>query len=224
MDRLPGEHDVRVKVCCITSKEEASAAVSLGADRIGLIASHPGVETGLSDRVLAETGSWVPDTTDRVLLTPYLDAPSIVAHVERVGVGVVQICDHVGPEVHRAIRAACPLLEIVQVVHVEGASSIALARMMAGSVDALLLDSGVSGADFSVLGGTGRTHDWAISRAIVDAVSLPVWLAGGLNPENVGRGIETVRPYGVDLCSGVRVDGALDLAKLRRFMAAVRSG
>ena len=224
MDRPPGEHDVRVKVCCITSEEEASAAVSLGADRVGLIAAHPGVETGLSDRVLAETGNWVPETTDRVLLTPYLDAPSIVAHVERVGVGVVQICDHVDQEVHHAIRAACPLLEIVQVVHVESPSSVGLAQVMARSVDALLLDSGVSGADFSALGGTGKIHDWAISRAIVDAVSVPVWLAGGLNPENVGRGIETVRPYGVDLCSGVRSEGALDRSKLRRFMAAVRSG
>lgn len=215
---------VRVKICCIASEEEASVAVSLGADRVGLIAAYPGVHTGLTDDVLATTGSWISGPVARVLLTPHLDAPSIVAHAERVGVGVVQICDHVDGKVHEAIRATHPQLEIVQVVHVQGSSSIEWARRMSRSADALLLDSGVPGGDFSVLGGTGKTHDWSISRAIVDAVSVPVWLAGGLTPKNVRSGIEAVRPYGVDLCSGVRSGGALDASKLSRFMAAVRQG
>lgn len=219
-----GMGGVQVKVCCISSAEEASVAVALGADRIGLIAAHPGVQTGLTDDVLARTGHWVAERADRVLLTPYLEGASIIAHAERVGVGVVQICDHVEASVHRAIRVALPKLEIVQVVHVQGPASVELARTMARSADALLLDSGVPGGDFSTLGGTGKTHDWAVSRAIVDAVPIPVWLAGGLNPVNVRSAIETVRPYGVDLCSGVRSEGALDALKLRQFMAAVRQG
>jgi len=72
------------------------------------------------------------------------------------------------------------------------------------------------------LGGTGRTHDWSLSRRIRDAVDIPVFLAGGLNAGNVSRGIAQVSPYGVDVCSGLRVDGALDEVKLRDFMRAVQ--
>jgi phosphoribosylanthranilate isomerase len=64
------------------------------------------------------------------------------------------------------------------------------------------------------LGGTGRAHDWAISRKIREAIEKPLYLAGGLTPDNVARAIETVQPFGVDVCSGVRTDGKLDERKL----------
>jgi phosphoribosylanthranilate isomerase len=214
----------QVKVCCIASREEARQAVGLGANLVGLIAAHEGVSTGLTDAVWQQTLDWVPPGVGRVLLTPFLTADEIVAHAVRVGTRVIQICDHVDPSVHKAIRAAKPDLHLMQVVHVMGVASVKLACALAPSSDALLLDSGQPGADFSELGGTGRTHDWHISRAIVDAVSVPVWLAGGLCPENVGRAIQTVRPHGVDLCSGVRTHGCLDEHKLRRFMSALDQG
>jgi phosphoribosylanthranilate isomerase len=72
-----------------------------------------------------------------------------------------------------------------------------------------------------LLGGTGRIHDWAVSRRVVEAVREPVFLAGGLNPGNVGDAIRSVRPFGVDVCSGLRTAGRLDDAKLTDFMAAV---
>jgi len=90
-------------------------------------------------------------------------------------------------------------------------------------IDALLLDSGRPGNTVKELGGTGRTHDWSTSRAIVEAVECPVYLAGGLCPENVAEAIRTVRPFGVDVCTGVRTDGKLDEAKLKDFIAAVRA-
>ena len=88
--------------------------------------------------------------------------------------------------------------------------------------DALLLDSGRPGARVPELGGTGRVHDWSLSASIVQASSVPVFLAGGLTPDNVGQALAQVRPFGLDLCSGVRTAGALDDAKLGRLMDEVR--
>jgi phosphoribosylanthranilate isomerase len=89
-------------------------------------------------------------------------------------------------------------------------------------VDALLLDSGNPSLATKELGGTGRAHDWAVSRRIRDAVGVPVYLAGGLNPQNVRKAIAQVQPFGVDVCSGLRTDGRLDAVKLEEFMRAVQ--
>ena len=107
-------------------------------------------------------------------------------------------------------------------VHVTGPEAVATARAAAPAVDALLLDSGNPSLPVKELGGTGRTHDWDVSRRIREAVDVPVWLAGGLTPGNVARAIETVRPFGVDVCGGVRTDGRLDESKLARFVAVAR--
>jgi phosphoribosylanthranilate isomerase len=118
-----------------------------------------------------------------------------------------------------ALRRALPGVRLVQVIHVEDDGAVALARDYARLADALLLDSGrPSAAEF---GGTGRAHDWSVSRRIVEAVEKPVFLAGGLNAGNVAEAVRQVRPFGVDLCSGVRTDGALDAAKLAAFTAAL---
>ena len=108
-------------------------------------------------------------------------------------------------------------------LHVENRAVLADATAIAPHVDALLLDSGRPGAAIPELGGTGRVHDWDLSRELVAAVEVPVFLAGGLNPENVGEAIAGVRPHGVDVCSGLRRDGALDAGLLRRFVAAARA-
>ena len=99
------------------------------------------------------------------------------------------------------------------------------ALRVAPDVDAILLDSGNPSLSVKELGGTGRRHDWAISRQIREAVDVPVWLAGGLNPDNAREAIETVQPFALDLCSGIRTGEGYDLdqEKLDRFMAAVRS-
>ncbi len=108
----------------------------------------------------------------------------------------------------------------MQVVHVLDETSIPEALAYAEVADALLLDSGNPNLTVKVLGGTGQTHDWALSRKIVEQSPIPVFLAGGLNPENVARAIETVTPFGLDLCSGVRTAGNLDPWKLEAFFRA----
>ena len=97
------------------------------------------------------------------------------------------------------------------------------ARSIASQVDAILLDSGNPDLATKELGGTGRVHNWETSRLIVDTVATPVFLAGGLNPGNIAAAVTTVRPLGVDICSGIRTNGALDESKLAAFINAVRT-
>jgi phosphoribosylanthranilate isomerase len=157
------------------------------------------------------------------MLTSLTDVGQIAAQVKRLGVTTVQIVDHIVIGTHRDLREALPDTEIVQVIHVRGELSVEEALAFAPFVDAILLDSGNPDLAVKELGGTGRVHDWLLSRRIVDAVSIPVWLAGGLNAGNVAEAIGMVKPYGVDLCSGVRTEGRLDPAKLGAYVRAVRA-
>ena len=102
-----------------------------------------------------------------------------------------------------------------------GPEAIDEAVLVGPQVDAVLLDSGDQRLAVKQLGGTGRRHDWAVSLRIREALEVPVFLAGGLNAWNAARAIQDVGPFGLDICSGVRTDGALDEAKLSSFMAAV---
>ncbi len=130
----------------------------------------------------------------------------------------VQIVRHVGPELHAELGRRSPGLRRIQAIHVEGPEALELIGRYAGLVDAFLLDSGRPGAQ--ELGGTGRVHDWQVSAEFVRRAPVPVFLAGGLRPENIAEAVATVRPFGVDLCSGVRTENRLDPAKLAAFMAA----
>ena len=136
----------------------------------------------------------------------------------------IQLCDRLLDDGYEELKSALPGVSIVQVIHVTGEESLAEARAIASRVDGILLDSGNQKLAVKELGGTGRTHDWTLSRRICDAVSVPVYLAGGLHSDNVALAVEKVSPFGVDLCSGVRTDGRLDEAKLGRFMSAVFGG
>lgn len=212
----------RVKVCCIQSVEEAELAVRLGADCIGLVGEMPSGPGPIADDVIAEITAWAPPAVSTFLLTSRTGPLDVVEHVQSTGPDVVQLVDDVPYETYGALRRACPGVRIVQVIHVEDDRAMSRAAAVAESVDALLLDSGRPSADARELGGTGRVHDWSSSRRIVDRAPVPVFLAGGLGASNVAEAIDRVRPYGVDLCSGVRTDGALDAEKLTAFLDAVR--
>lgn len=211
----------RVKICCIASQAEARAAVAAGADALGLVGAMPSGPGPISDEVAAEIAAAAPPPVSAWLLSSEPDGEAVAAHARRVGVATVQVVRHLDPGEHARIRRQAPGLKIVQVIHVENEGALELARAYADTADALLLDSGRPSAD--ELGGTGRAHDWDLSRRIVEAVDRPVFLAGGLTAENAADAITRVRPFGLDLCSGVRTGGALDAAKLAAFMAAVRA-
>ncbi len=212
----------RVKICCIQSPEEAHAAVRAGAHAVGLVARMPSGPGPIPDERIAAIARTVPFGVATFLLTAEVDADAIAAHQRRCGTNTVQVVDRLPEHEHARLRRLLPGIAIVRVVHVVGPESLDEARAVAEHVDAILLDSGRPDLSVKELGGTGRVHDWSVSRAIRDAVDRPVFLAGGLSAENVVDAIRAVRPFGVDVCSRIRTDGRLDAVRLHALMEAVR--
>lgn len=212
----------RLKVCCIRDEDELALAVRLGAHAVGLVSAMPSGPGVISDETAARLARACPPAVATFLLTSLLEADAIVEQQTRIRATAIQLVDAVAPDVLIALRARLPFTKLVQVLHVRDEASRTEARTVAPLVDAILLDSGNPSLAVKELGGTGRTHDWDVSRAVVEAVPIPVFLAGGLTPENVAEAIRHVRPFGVDVCSGVRTDGRLDQGKLTRLAATVR--
>ena len=219
-DMLPAQ--TRIKVCCIASEEEAALAIAMGASAIGLVSRMPSGPGPIPEARIRDIARIVPPGIATFLLTSETTAEPIIAQQRYCGTNTLQLVDEVEPGVHAVLRDALPGIKIVQVIHVRDENAVAEARQVSPRVDALLLDSGNPSLATKELGGTGRAHDWAVSRRIRDAVQVPVYLAGGLNPLNVGKAIGQVQPFGVDVCSGLRTDGRLDAEKLEQFMHAVR--
>lgn len=211
----------RVKVCCIASEQEAADAIRFGASAIGLVGEMPSGPGPISDEQIARIAKTVPPPIATFLLTSEQTPQGIIEHHLRTHTNTIQIVDELQGRDYDAIRSQLPAVRLVQVIHVVGEESADEACEVALHVDGILLDSGNPKLAVKELGGTGRRHDWRLSRRIVETCGKPVYLAGGLNAENVREAIETVQPFGLDLCSGVRTGGKLDLAKLEAFFAAV---
>jgi phosphoribosylanthranilate isomerase len=211
----------RVKICCVSSAEEARVAICHGASALGLVGHMPSGPGVISDELIASIARTVPPPIGTFLLTSETTAQRIIAHHQKVFTTAIQIVDALSAGSYADIRTALPGIKLVQVIHVIDERSIEEALALAAHVDALLLDSGNPNLAVKILGGTGRAHDWLLSRRIVDQSKIPVYLAGGLNTANVRQAIDTVQPFGIDLCSGVRTDKKLDPHKLELFMKAV---
>jgi phosphoribosylanthranilate isomerase len=214
----------RVKVCCIKSVAEAWLAIDAGASALGLVSQMPSGPGVISDNAAAEIAAAVPPGIDTFLLTSRQDVEAIAAQQRAAGARTLQLVDALPEGAHAGLRAALPGVKLVQVIHVTGPASLEEAEAVAPRVDALLLDSGNPTLEIKELGGTGRRHDWELSRRIRAAVAVPLFLAGGLRPDNVREAIETVGPFALDVCSGLRSGDGFDLDpdKLERFMAAAR--
>lgn len=211
----------RVKICCISSVEEAALAIKAGADALGLVGKMPSGPGPIEDELIAAIAKTIHPPVSSFLLTSEQSAEGIINHLKRVNTNTVQIVDELTEGSYRQIREALPSLKIVQVIHVTGEESIEQAISLQNEADAFLLDSGNPKAAIKTLGGTGNTHNWNISRKLVEAVDIPVFLAGGLYAGNVAEAVKTVQPFGVDICSGVRTNGKLDADKLYSFMNAL---
>ena len=213
----------RVKICCISSVAEARMAIEAGASALGLVSAMPSGPGVISEEQIAEIAATIPPPISSFLLTSKQDFDSIVAQQHRCRTNCIQLCDRLTTGSLRKLKAAMPGVSVVQVVHVTGPESVEEAIAVASGVDAILLDSGNQSLAIKELGGTGRRHDWNLSRRIRGQVSVPIFLAGGLKADNVGEAIAAVQPFGLDLCSGVRTDGQLDREKLARFFSAVKA-
>ncbi len=211
----------RVKICCIKNIEEAKNAIAYGASAIGLVGrmpSGPGPITDEEIKIIAEN---TPPPIATFLLTCETNVDEIVAHHRRVNTNTIQIVDALSGENYKELKERLPAVKIVQVIHVIDESFVDEAVRISEQVDGLLLDSGNPNKAVKELGGTGRKHDWQLSRKIVEQSRVPLFLAGGLNPSNVRQAIEEVQPFGVDLCSGLRPNGDLDLKLLEEFFTEV---
>lgn len=211
----------RIKICCISSANEAAMAIAHGADALGLVGKMPNGPGPIPDWLIAEIVKGIHPPVASFLLTSEQSSQGIIYHVKKADTNTVQIVDELKEGTYSDIRTALPHLKIVQVIHVAGEESIEEAIKLSVEVDALLLDSGNPKAAIKTLGGTGNIHNWQISRELVRSVKVPIFLAGGLHSGNVQQAIETVLPFGVDVCSGVRTEGKLDPYKLEAFIKAV---
>jgi len=210
-----------VKICCIATEQEAADAVSFGASAIGLVGKMPSGPGPISDEEIFAIAKTVPPPIGTFLLTSEQTSHGILEHHFRTLTNTIQIVDELPQRDYANIRAVAANIKLVQVIHVTGEESVDEACELAEHVDAILLDSGNPKLAVKELGGTGRQHDWRLSRRIIETCGKPVFLAGGLNADNVREAIETVQPFGLDLCSGVRTDGKLDLRKLEQFFNGV---
>jgi phosphoribosylanthranilate isomerase len=211
----------RIKICCISSPEEAQLAIRYGAAALGLVGRMPSGPGIISDEAIFSIVKTIPPGISSFLLTSETTAEKIVAHHQATYTNTIQLVDAVAAGTYVEIRRAIPNIKLVQVIHVLSEASVNEALSVAQEVDALLLDSGNPNLAVKELGGTGRTHNWDISKDIVRQSPVPVYLAGGIHPDNIREAIDRVGPFGIDLCSGVRTQQQLDEQKLARLFAAI---
>jgi len=212
-----------IKICCIQDENEAKLAIDCGAEALGLVSEMPSGWGPIPEEVIGRIAKTIPPFVTSVLLTSKTNARDIIEQQQVTQCNAIQIVDAFPISEYALLRQAMPGISILQAVHVYGTESIDHAKAVAPHVDGLILDTGSPhGADVRVLGGTGQTHDWTISAAIVQAVSTPVFLAGGLKTHNIAEAMQTTKSYGIDLCTGVRTNTHLDPDKLRAFMTAAR--
>jgi len=211
----------RIKICCINSPDEARMAIECGAWAIGLVAKMPSGPGPISDELIMQIAKTVPPPIATFMLTSETSVAKIFEHHHRTNTNTIQIVDALSSGTYSELKTALPDIKIVQVIHVIDEGSVDEAVRISTMVDAILLDSGNPKLKVKELGGTGRVHNWKLSRAIVQSSKCPVFLAGGLNPDNVRQAIEEVQPFAVDVCSGVRTDGRLDRIKLEQFIRNV---
>ena len=214
----------KVKICGITNIEDARAAISLGADAVGFLVGkvHPSTSSFLLPEQVAEIVSCLPPLCSTVLVTHLSRPEELIPMLKISQVSTVQLHGDTKPAEAFEIKKQLPFLKTYKVVHVFDDSAIQEAGQYIGSVDAIILDTALKAT--GQVGGTGKTHDWSISKKIVHSVPLPIILAGGLNPENVVQAIHLVRPYAVDVNSGAsNPDGTKVREKLRLFISRAKA-
>ncbi|MEE9430603.1 MAG: phosphoribosylanthranilate isomerase [Melioribacteraceae bacterium] len=207
----------KVKICCISSLQEAELAIKYGASAIGLVSEMPSGPGVISEETIEQIATSLPSNIDTFLLTSKQDVASIIKQLKKCKTKTVQIVDRLTDGSYSDIKTEFPNINIVQVIHVNNLESINEAIHISKYVDTILLDSGNQQKEIKLLGGTGKTHNWELSKKIVESVRVPVYLAGGLDAHNIIEAVEMVKPYGIDLCSGVRTNNKLDENKVKEF-------
>jgi len=213
---------MRVKICGIRSIDEAKGVIEAGADALGF---HIELEQSRCP-VAAATASGIisklPPFISSVVVTSETDPKKLVRIMESTGATTLQLHKEVSPEMVNAVKTVFFSTKIYVAISVTGAESIAIAKTFEDSADTVILDT--MNQETGARGGTGKTHDWTISKKIVESTLFPVILAGGLNRDNVADAIKAVRPYAVDVNSGVsNPGGTKDFSKVKAFVERAKS-
>ncbi|MGQ9722156.1 MAG: phosphoribosylanthranilate isomerase [Candidatus Jordarchaeum sp.] len=205
---------VRVKICGITSTEDLHTAVKAGADAVGFVVNVPESPRNLSVEKAKEIMKSAPLFVQTVIVTVLRDVNHLEKIHEELNTGTIQV--HGSNQMYREIRERLPDTRLIGAIPAETKNALNTATQAAETLDAILLDTHVPGK----YGGTGKTHDWNLSKQVRDAIHpKPLILAGGLKPENVKQSITRVKPYAVDVSSGVEVrPGVKDPRKVYRFV------
>ena len=214
---------VRVKICGIKRMEDAFSAIRWGADALGFLVGQRHTSGDFIEAALArEIILRLPPFVSKVLVTHLLRAEEVLKLVDETCVDTVQLHGEIQPDQVREIRQRRAHLRILKSFHIVDEASVEYGLPYYAHVDAFVLDS--LNAETGEIGGTGLVHDWAISRRVVSRYPIPIILAGGLNPENIREAIERVKPYGIDVNSGVKgASGFKDHAKVHAFIEGAKS-
>jgi len=211
---------MRVKFCGTASLADMQSAIDAGCDAVGFIM---GVTHQSSDFVTpAEAAKMIrhlPPFIEPVAVTHLQETNDLIRLVRDSRCTTLQIQDTVEPSGIDTIRDALPYLKVLKAVHVMDESAIPTAKRYEPYADALILDTRTR----EKIGGTGIPHDWNISATIVANSAIPVILAGGLTPENVASAIRKVRPYGVDVHTGIKKDGVRSPERTLAFAREARN-
>ena len=199
-------------------------AIRYGASALGLVSQMPSGPGVIDLKEIRAIASNIPPGVGSFLLTSSTNPEKIISQHHYCRTSVIQLVARLEKKNYQKLKVNLPGIRLVQVIHVENENALDEAMKLQDTVDALLLDSGKPNAKTPELGGTGRTHNWDISRKIVAGCRVPVYLAGGLTPKNAADAIASVQPFGLDVCSGVRSEGTLDEIKLAAFTETLDKG
>jgi phosphoribosylanthranilate isomerase len=215
---------VRVQIAGVSSLEEALECERRGVDALGFTIRLPtGIHDGLTEAKVRSIIAALPPFISSVAITYVDNAREAVDLCRYLGADTLQLHGEFPTQDLPLIKAGLPNLKVIRSVHVTGKEALAKARSLARNVDAIILDTYDAASKRG--GATGKTHDWSLSRQIVEESRVPIILAGGLNPDNVGEAIDVVRPWAVDVHTGVENhDGTRNFEKIRAFVAAAKGG
>jgi phosphoribosylanthranilate isomerase len=212
-----------VKICGIRRHEDALIAAELGVDAVGLlVGQRQNSPDFISAGIARDISRALPPSVEAVLVTHIEDIDELERLLQQSGITTIQLHSEIASSSVERLRSRFPHVKIFKSVHVISADSVAYPEAFRKLVDGFVLDSINVATD--QVGGTGKTHDWSISRQIVMRYpEIPIILAGGLNSENVRSAIEYVHPFGVDVNSGTKAsNGFKDTRKMQEFIVQAK--